>query len=241
MTRTTQLFALQQVDSHGDELFHRVLAINAAIGETESLHGVREAHAAAVAALAAAQKELRAQSHVVDDLSTHLAVQGKRLYDGSIKNAKELVAIEHEIATMKGLRAAKEDLMLEAMDLVDRQQAAHDTAARALAVAETEWQRNQDGLLEEKDGVDTQLKALRAHREKLAQDVPPVDLQLYERLRKAKHGVAVAVMEHDICQACRVKVPGGAAHSAKQGQTLVNCPSCGRLLHPGARGELTRW
>jgi predicted nucleic acid-binding Zn-ribbon protein len=168
-------------------------------------------------------------------------MQSKRLYDGSVKNPKELVAIQHDVATTKELRSAREDVMLEAMDAVDQAQAAVDAAARDLEVAETEWQRNQEGLLEEKDSIDGQLRVLRTKREKMVAGIAWADLQLYEKLRKAKHGTAIAGLEHDVCQACRVTVPAGTLRTVKQGQEFVYCPSCARVLHPGARGELVRW
>ncbi|HUS15678.1 MAG TPA: hypothetical protein VM536_11755 [Chloroflexia bacterium] len=241
MIRTTQLFELQQVDSQSDDLLRRVLGINAALGNSESLRPLREAQAAAQAALAAGQEQLRAISHEVDELSAHLALQSKRLYDGSIKNSKELVAIEHDVASTKQVRSVREDRMLEAMEAVDQQQAALDALTQELEVAETEWQRNQEGMLEDKDKIDTQLRALRTHRARMAAEVPPADLQLYERLRKAKHGIAITALEHDICHACRVKVSGGIAVTARQGQEFAYCPSCARILHPGPRGELVRW
>jgi uncharacterized protein len=241
MARTTQLFELQQVDSQSDELLRRALSIRHALDETDSLRAARERHAAALAVLAGAQERLRVLSHEVDEMSAHLTLQSKRLYDGSVKNSKELVAIEHDVTTTKDLRSAREDVMLEAMDAVDQAQAAVDAAARDLEVAETEWQRNQDGLLEEKDTLDGQLRVLRARREKMVAGIAWADLQLYEKLRKAKHGIAIAGLEHDICQACRVTVPGGTLRTVKQGQEFVYCPSCARVLHPGARGELVRW
>src|SRR5262249_5151590 len=149
MSRTTQLFELQQVDSQSDELLRRALAINHALGDAESLRGVREEHAAASATAVAAQEQLHVVSHEVDRLSAHLAIQSKRLYDGSVKNPKDLVAIEHDITTTKQIRSQQEDQMLEAMELVDQRQATLAAAARALELAETEWQRSQDGLLEE--------------------------------------------------------------------------------------------
>lgn len=240
MSRTTQLFELQQVDSHSDDLLRRALSINHALGDTETLRTAREAAAAAEAALATAQARLYMISQEVDKHSAHLALQSTRLYDGSVKNPKELVAIEHDIVSTKQIRSQHEDQMLEAMEAADQHQTARDAAVEALEVAQVEWQRSQEGLLEEKDSVDTQLRALRTRREKMVAEVPWADLQLYERLRKAKHGVAVAAMVHDICQACRVTISGGPLRTAKLGQELVNCPSCGRLLHPGAKGELVR-
>src|SRR5439155_20472301 len=112
------------------------------------------------------------------ELSAHLQVMSGRLYDGSVKNPKELVAIQHEVATAKQVRVEREDRLLAAMEAMDQQQAAVDAATRELELVETEWQRSQDGLLEEKDSVDTQLRVLRTRREKMIADVPWTDLQL---------------------------------------------------------------
>jgi predicted nucleic acid-binding Zn-ribbon protein len=82
---------------------------------------------------------------------------------------------------------------------------------------------------------------LRTKREKMVAGIAWADLQLYEKLRKAKHGTAIAGLEHDVCQACRVTVPAGTLRTVKQGLEFVYCPSCARVLHPGARGDLVRW
>ena len=67
-------------------------------------------------------------------------------------------------------------------------------------------------------------------RELLASRFDPATLQRYETLRKSKGGRAVAKVERDLCQGCRMSLPTQLRQRVKSGRQTVNCSSCGRML-----------
>jgi predicted nucleic acid-binding Zn-ribbon protein len=56
---------------------------------------------------------------------------------------------------------------------------------------------------------------------------------LYDRLRPAKKGRAVALLEDGVCTACGVAPSSSRIQSARQGNDLVLCGNCGRILCAG--------
>ena len=57
----------------------------------------------------AVTSESRRLEHQIESMNLKLAAEEKRMYDGSIANAKELEALQHEIAALKERRSRAED------------------------------------------------------------------------------------------------------------------------------------
>jgi predicted nucleic acid-binding Zn-ribbon protein len=238
MSRTTQLYELQQVDSALDERVARHHTITAELSDTAQLQEARAAREAAAHTLQEAQVNLRVLTGDIEELTAKIAAEEKKLFGGGVKNPKELNSIQHEVDNLKRRKSDREDRLLEAMDAVETAQAALTRAQAHLATLEATWQQRQAGLLEDKDQIETQLRALKVRRDKMVAGVPWADLAVYDRLRRAKRGMAVAAVVHDTCQGCRVTVPNSVMRQVKLGQELATCPSCTRILHMPGRGEL---
>lgn len=238
MSRTTQLYELQQVDSALDERVARHHTITAELGDTAHIVEARTARDTAAQALQEAQVQLRVVNGDIEELTAKIAAEEKKLFGGAVKNPKELSSIQHEVENLKRRKAEREDRLLEAMDALETHQATLTWAQDQLATLEATWQQRQAGLLEDKDQIETQLRALKVRRDKMVADVPWADLAHYDRLRRAKRGVAVAAVVHDICHGCHVTVPNSILRQVKLGQELAFCPSCTRILHMSGRGDL---
>jgi predicted nucleic acid-binding Zn-ribbon protein len=238
LSRTTQLYDLQQVDSALDERVARHHAVTASLNDTAELDAARAARVAAATALTEAQVHLRVLNGDLEALSAKLAGEEKKLFGGSVKNPKELRSIEQEVESLKRQRSEREDRLLETMEVLETRQAELTAAQAALATVEATWQQHQAGLLEDKDQLETQLRALKVKRDRMVAEVPWADLSLYDRLRRAKRGVAVAAVVQNTCQGCRVAVPNSVLMQVKHGQEIGICPSCTRILHMPGRGDL---
>ena len=238
MSRTTQLYELQQVDSALDERVARHHTITAELSDTAQVQEARAARETAAHTLQEAQVNLRVLTGDIEELTAKIAAEEKKLFGGAVKNPKELSSIQHEVDNLKRRKSDREDRLLEAMDAVETAQAALTSATEHLATLEATWQQRQAGLLEDKDQIETQLRALKVRRDKMVAGVPWADLSVYDRLRRAKRGMAVAAVVHDTCQGCRVTVPNSVMRQVKLGQELATCPSCTRILHMPGRGEL---
>lgn len=238
MSRTTQLYELQQVDSALDERVARHHTITAELSDSAQLQEARATRDEAAQALQEAQVRLRVVNGDIEELTAKIAAEEKKLFGGGVKNPKELNSIQHEVDNLKKRKSEREDRLLEAMDALETRQATLSWAQDQLATIEAAWQQRQAGLLEDKDQIETQLRALKVRRDRMVAEVPWADLSVYDRLRRAKRGVAIAAVVHDTCQGCRVTVPNSVLRQVKLGQELATCPSCNRILHMPGRGDL---
>ncbi|HUP28166.1 MAG TPA: C4-type zinc ribbon domain-containing protein [Chloroflexia bacterium] len=232
MSRTGQLYDLQQIDSALDSRVARMRQIDQQMVDSPELIAARNAHQEAASYHSDLQARLKQASHEVEDTSNRIRIQDKRLYDGSIKNPKELGQVQDEVAHLKSRLKTQEDAAIEAMMQAEAADDQLQARAADLEEATSEWQKFQAGLAEEKDTLLQQAKVLQLKRQRAIAELPWADLQTYERLRRGKGGVAIAGVREGLCGGCGVSVPANILHQARAGTDLVSCPTCGRILYP---------
>ena len=81
--------------------------------------------------------------------------------------------------------------------------------------------------------VEQELTGVRGERTTRARDLPAALLADYERICKARGGIAVAAVSPTaICGGCRVTIRPQAILELRAGTTvLMRCESCGRYLY----------
>src|SRR5207245_3567746 len=97
-----------------------------------------------------------------------------------------------------------------------------------------EHRAHQDYVVVKKnlDVFETELAVLRAERDSRARELPRPLLTDYEKILKARAGVAVArVTNTAICGGCRVSIRPQAIQELKAATALMLCESCGRYLY----------
>jgi predicted nucleic acid-binding Zn-ribbon protein len=233
MSLVLELLALQGLD---DE----TAALRAALADVESrLQGDAELDEARRRAI---QVESRwsivaaEQGHLeeeIERLNERITVEEKRLYDGSVRNAKELANIQHEVELFKASRARLEDDLVAVLDraeATERERSEADAAVRQLEGRRThdlEGLRHEARRLEDSATRTEQKRLLQAAR------VQPRALQAYEDLRRRKGGVAVVKIQGSACGGCRIGIPEMLRKRALAGEALVHCPNCERILYVG--------
>jgi predicted nucleic acid-binding Zn-ribbon protein len=232
MSRTAELHELQLVDSALDSRMARIRDIDEQTAHNEEVETARLAHEAAQARHVQAQAQLKECSHEAEETSTRIKTQEKRLYDGSIKNPKELGQIGEEVGHLKVRFKQLEESVIEAMLAVEETGDEAEKRAEELEAMSQEWEQSKAGLLEERDKLLTQAKVLKVKRQRAVTTLPWADLQMYERLRRSKGGIAVAEVKGGLCGGCRVGVPAHVLRLARSSNDLVTCPTCGRVLFP---------
>jgi uncharacterized protein len=232
MSRAAQLYDLQQIDSGLDSRVARMRQIDEQIADNATLTEARILNDEAAARLAQDQATLKKLSHEADEASTRLRTLEKKMYDGSVKNPKELAQMQEEVGHLKARLKGLEDTTLDAMLAVEAAEEAKAEAQQKLDNMEKEQQLFHAGLLEEKDKLMGQAKVLQVKRQRFVSELPWADLQMYERLRRAKGGLAVVAVRGGLCGGCHVGVPANTLRQARSGTELTSCPTCGRILYP---------
>lgn len=228
-----RLLDLQAIDTAIDRLEQRRGQLEAG----EELSAARKEMEEAEARLGeirlasdAVTSESRRLEHQIESMNLKLAAEEKRMYDGSIANAKELEALQHEIAALKERRSRAEDELLEQM--LRREDL--DTRGTAADTEVQEARARVDALggdsVREQEGIETELTARRDER---AAIVPVVDeelLELYEDLRRQKHGVGAAAIVDGVCQACHEKLSAVELDRLKRTDGVKRCEYCRRIV-----------
>jgi predicted nucleic acid-binding Zn-ribbon protein len=163
-------------------------------------------------------------------MSQKAAAEEKRMYDGSVANAKELEAIRHEVDSIRNRRSRTEDELLELMerreDLEARAGALEDDVAKLRARLEEVGGES----VHELDRLSTELIDLRTVRERLVGGFDEELLDLYEELRRLKKGVAAAALVDGVCQACHEELSALELARLKKADGVRRCEHCRRIL-----------
>lgn len=228
-----KLLALQEIDT----------AIDRLIARREVLESGGELVAARSEADAAerALGELRLQldvvgrdgsklEHEIDSLTQKAAAEDKRLYDGSIVNAKELESIQHEVENLKRRRSDREDEMLGLMEVREElERRAAEAQATSDALRE-QVEMVGGAALEELTTSGAELEAKLSERQALVPQIEPDILELYEDLRKQKKGIGAVALVDGVCQGCHEQLSAMELDKVKRVEGVRRCEHCRRIL-----------
>jgi predicted nucleic acid-binding Zn-ribbon protein len=178
----------------------------------------------------AVASESRRLEHEIETMNLKLEAEQKRMYDGSIANPKELEALQHEIASLKERRTRAEDDLLEQMVRKEDLDARGDEADKDANAARARAEDAGGDAVKELDQVGVDLAARHAEREAV---VPAFDeelLELYDELRRSKHGVGAAAIVDGVCQACHEKLSAVELDRLQRTEGVKRCEYCRRIV-----------
>lgn len=226
-----RLFDLQELDIQAASYEKSLAEVRATLSDDSAVVAAQALKEKAESQLldeTAARREIES---AVQRLNERLQAAERRLYGGGVTNARELSASEEERAAILTERTEAEDKLLALMVGIDELEAIRDGAQRELAQLETQRVEDHPQLRKEEKRLAMEADGLRQARELALPELPPSALALYELIRAAKHGQAVAKVERGMCQGCRIVLPETERRQARSGQSIVQCGSCQRILY----------
>ena len=168
--------------------------------------------------------------HEIDSMSQKAAAEERRMYDGSVANAKELDSIRHEVENLKKRRTDREDELLGLMEVreeLEGQERAADEQSQTLRARVEEV----GGVAaEELEQLTTELKERSEARAAVAETVDPEFLELYEDLRPQKKGIAAVALVDGVCQGCHEQLSSVYVDRLKRVEGPKRCEHCRRIL-----------
>lgn len=235
MTRWDTLLAVQEHDTHADQLVHRSQTLPAR-ATLAGLEGKVAEVDRAIAEVDSRLKDLnRSQQRLEDEVASlrmRAAQADKQLYSGTTNNPRELQALQDDIDSIRRRIAKVEDDELEVMEAtepVDAERAVlvarrdrHDEQAQALRVE----------VAEAEAAIAAELAEVREQREIAAKAVPEDLWPEYDRLRASLGGIAIARLVGSTCQGCHLALSAVEIDRIRKLSVdeLVHCEECGRLL-----------
>ena len=234
MGDASKMYELQRVDLTWLKVTRRLQELQKLLGESEELRNARRQVEEANAALHEWHGKQKNAELEDKSLAERIKSTEERLMSGTVRNAKELDALQH---SLEALRRQREVVAEEGVNAMTQAEAIATQLANhkaTLASVESGWNGNQTELRQEEAKLKHNAVLLKRKREQVAGTMSEALRERYEAMRKRKAGVAVAVVQNGTCSACHVTIPTGVVNGLRGATTLVACPSCGRYLVPGS-------
>jgi uncharacterized protein len=233
MSRSSNLMRLQTIDSQIQKILNRIeeieklLSDNSALLDSEKQVSKIESH------LAESQKILRQTEKNVKEQQLKIEKTNVALYGGKIQNPKELQDLQNEAASLRRYLNVLEDRQIEAMISLEDAESQHRLAINNYEEIKVHQQRQNEKLSEELAHQIIDLKRLNVEREVVIQTIDINDLEIYEKLRNNRRGLAIASIVDLTCSACGTTLTPAIRQSSQSPAQIVQCPSCRRILYPG--------
>jgi hypothetical protein len=227
------LYRLQLLDSELAEHLSKLREVENQVGVTPELLAARRTREQAEANLSSSQARLRELEMDLEVVNGRISATEQRLYGGQLTNPKELASLQQDLQHSKRSRDQIEDQVLLAMERVEKGEKARSSAEIKLQATEGAWQQQQTRLAQQIEREQAAIAELRQARQELRAPLDAGHVALYEDLLRKKGGRAVARLNGNMCEGCRVTLPSSQAQQVRRAQELVTCPNCGRILASG--------
>ncbi|MBZ5542792.1 MAG: hypothetical protein LAO07_03825 [Acidobacteriia bacterium] len=175
------------------------------------------------------QKERRELEGEIRSIATRISKHKDQLYE--VKTNEQYRAMLKEIEGEEAKIHKIEDQILEEMIEAEQlEKHIHDAAARLdgekarVASEVTQLQALRQTDVEERERLEKQ-------RQDDAAGLSAGILDMYERVRRARRGRAVAEVREDFCTACNVRLRPQLFNEVRANQALLTCENCSRILY----------
>ena len=230
MTTAETLLTLQEIDSVIDRVTRRLADIKAALHETDELIAARAALRRAEEAIVRKRAERKDLELADASLEARIKQADQRLYSGIVKNPKELLDLQNDIASLKKQKNTLDDQLFAVMLALEDAETELKICSDTFTRVEAEWRAGQGDLATELTQLEQELAAKTAEQTATRTLLRASELTQYDQLRRRKAGVAVVELEGSICGACGVRVAAHVLQQLSQSDHLARCSNCERIL-----------
>ena len=178
----------------------------------------------------ATRKDLRTKEKDLEVVAGKRSKHEGRLYE--VKTNKEYSAVLLEIEEIKQEKAQTEEEILALMELAERLAVDVREAEKQLKTREEQGRHDEAAIRERLVALEAELAVVRSERDGRAKELPRGLLADYEKILKAKGGLAIAaVSQSAFCGGCHVSIRPQAIQELRQARGLMPCENCGRYLY----------
>jgi hypothetical protein len=161
-------------------------------------------------------------------LELKLSEHETRLFAGGM-SARETEHMRLEVESLRGQKGTMEERVLEMLETIDPAREAVAAADAELAALTAEKATLESSIKREWKTIDAELARKEERKDAAVAPIPDDLMELYDKLRETKDGVAVGRFENGVCGGCHVSLS-----SAEQAQALdaeiPRCVHCRRIL-----------
>lgn len=233
MNQAGQLYRLQRIDTQIDLASSRLEEIDRLLREDERMRAAQSACDAAKVRLEKARNSLRSIEHITTEQQVKIEQTNASLYSGMVKNPKELQDLQKEIVSLHKHLITLEDQQLQAMIEFEEAEQAEEASLTFQKKVVAEVIQAKAGLTGERSQLAAKLENLAQERSAALTPISSENLDVYQRIREQKHGIAVTSIEDEACSSCGAQIRASEAQTARIQSKLQYCSSCGRILFAG--------
>ena len=175
--------------------------------------------------------ELRVKKTELDAETRRTTIKRLKNQQFETRKNEEFVALGHEITRYEKELDELETLELEGMEKTDEFRTILKTAEAARARTRTLIAEDLASISQRRERLEHDRAETMVQREESASKVPESILPLYNRLMKAKAGLAVAAMREGKCEGCHMKLIASTVIKVQSGKEIAQCEDCGRILY----------
>ena len=226
-----QLFQLQEIDTDLDNAQLRINEIDGLINNDTSIINAQNYLDKSKKQLVSDNNEFNTISDDIKNKKIKISQSEANLYNGSVKNPKELQDLQMEISSIKKTIRKLEDVLLEVMIRVDQSENFLEIQKKDLIIAKSKFATQSSLLQGEKNALLEKIQGLNSKKRSMITQINHANQKRYETLRKLKNGLAIAKLLDDACGACGAGLTAGQRQEARSASKLFICPSCGRIIY----------
>jgi len=149
----------------------------------------------------------------------------------AVKTNDEYRALQHEIEhAQNAIRKIEDDILNLMMDA--------ESSQGDIKAAETRLKEDQQMVDQERKQLTEQnqhdLSALESYlkeRKAIETSISSDLLPRYERVRKARGGIAVAAARNEVCEICQVRIRPQVFQEIRSNDRIITCDACQRILY----------
>ena len=175
--------------------------------------------------------QLKRKEHEIDLETKEKEIKKYQSQLLQIKTNKEYTALQKEIEGLKADNAVLEDDILGLMEKVDKVKAEIAEERQRLASEDKELKEEIIKIDQEIKDLDVKISSLEKEKTQLCANVEKNLLAQYERILKAKRGLALVTIAGKSCGGCHRVLPPQVINEARMKDKVIRCEFCARLLY----------
>lgn len=154
----------------------------------------------------------------------------ERLYSsGDVTNPRDYYRMELQVQEHANRIDSIDQRMEPIKNAANEARRVHSELQMQLEAMEADWTEQKQSGTDEQSRISTEYNEALKHRNETASAIPAQHLGEYNRLFKNNGGMAVTVVERDICAGCSERVSMGELNVLKQATDPILC-HCGKYL-----------
>lgn len=226
-----QLFQLQEIDTGLDVAQRRINEIDNLIKNDIRTINAQNNLEKAKTQLFANNNEFNALSHDIQIKKIKISQSESNLYNGSVKNPKELQDLQMEISSIKKSIEKLEEILLEVMICVDQSEKDLAIQKEMFKNANSDFATLASLLKGEKNTLLENIQGLNSKKRTMMAQINEENRNQYETLRSLKNGLAITKLQDNACGACGAGLTASQRQEARSASNLFICPSCRRIIY----------